>query len=64
VKVGRPNQSGQYSIVVPPGEYLITAVDVAGALGRQMLTTLVPFSEHIVVGGNERVQKNLRLNRP
>jgi hypothetical protein len=64
VKVGRPNQSGQYSIVVPPGEYLITAVDAAGALGRQMLTTLVPFSEHIVVGGNERVQKNLRLNRP
>jgi hypothetical protein len=64
VKVGRPNQSGAFSISLPPGEYWITAVDAAGLLGRQMLTTLKPFSEHIVVRDSERVQKNLRLNRP
>jgi len=63
VKVGRPNQSGAYSISVPPGEYWIAAVDAAGILGAQMLGTLMPFSERLIVRDNERVQKNLRLNR-
>jgi hypothetical protein len=64
VKVGRPNQSGAYAISMPPGEYWIAAVDAAGVLGQQTLSALVPFSEQIVVRDNERVRKNLRLNRP
>ena len=64
VKVGRPNQSGAYAISIPPGEYWIAAVDAAGVLGPQTLSTLVQFSERIVVRDNERIQKNLRLNRP
>jgi hypothetical protein len=63
VKVGRPNQSGEYAISLPPGEYWLAAVDAAGVLGKQMLGTLVPFAEHIVVRDRERVQTNLRLNR-
>jgi len=64
VKVGRPNQSGAYSVGIPPGEYWIVAVDGTGVLGEGTLGALVPFSERIVVRDNERVRKDLRLNRP
>ena len=31
---------------------------------KKTLGALVPFSERIVVRDNERLRKNLRLNRP
>jgi hypothetical protein len=61
VGVGRPNQSGGFTLHVPPGEYYIAAVDALGLIGEATLNGVLPFAERISLRDNERLRKDLRL---
>jgi hypothetical protein len=61
VHVGRPNQAGEYLLLVPPGQYYIAAVDALGPIGQATLASVLPFAEPITVRDNERLRKNLRF---